>query len=457
MESLSKELSASSYATILERLNTTNILPKMIKKMSQVYTSLNVVRNVVNPNEIDSELSSFYIKETRLNQKLNIANKMFNLFGYCALELNAIDSHPVLRVLNPTQFTVFNNDPNNSLSVSYFIKYAGTIQIQVEKTNSDGIKSQSPETEIRNVNRYWIYSKEEIAKVDSTGNIYEQYPNEAGVIPFVYINSSDNMLVPYPNSDLLDMVMLPAKLFSDMNYATKFLSHSITYGIDVDTQNLSLAPDSFWNIKSSEGEGKTPQIGTIAPTVDTDKTITLIKESLALFFDSIGIKSQATGNISNNSDASGIAKMIDTADVSELTFEQSEIFKNAEKELWKLIAKLHPLFVANSELKVNKSFSPDFEMEVNFDAYSAVVDTKQEIEEVILLLDKQLITKTQALQRIYPDKTPDEIAQLELELTPQPKKQLTETLPVAISEDKADDTMPENNEEIKYEEFYGKL
>src|SRR5690606_18638782 len=119
------------------------------------------------------------------------------------------------------------------------------------------------------------------------GHIQEVFPNEYGRIPFIYCREPEEELIPTPDSDMFEMAILLPKILADLNYAIQFQSHSIMYGIDIDSTGLTYAPDEFWQFNTvSKGEEKvTPSIGTITPSVNSDQALNLYKTQFSLWLE----------------------------------------------------------------------------------------------------------------------------------------------------------------------------
>jgi hypothetical protein len=293
--------------------------------------------------------------------------------------------------------------------MSVFIKFMGTVQKEYPKTDKEGRVLVGGEVEIRNIDQYYVYSGEEFLIMDADGGITGYQPNPYGAIPFVYCNSSATELIPTPDSDNLQMAILIPKLLTDLNYASQFCSHSVIYGIDIEVQNLEQNPDSFWVISSKEGSDKTPSIGTIQPTVDSDKVIALIETQLGMWLDSKGIKSSASG-VLGSGNISGISKLIDEGDSSSVTKKQTNQFVDFEDDLWDLIQTMHGYWASTQQLaEIAGDFSIDFEPTIKFEEHKIIEDNKTKLDEIKLMFDMGITTPRMALKKLNPSFTDEQI------------------------------------------------
>lgn len=450
-DSIRAEFEAKAAERAIQRISPVNLLPKLVNKISTVYNN-GVTRSAVD-NEVDSELLAYYEDSMDLNTRLNFSNKMINLFKYCAVEPYLYKGKPEIRVLNPTQFCVYSDDIQNPTVPTEFIKFMGKVQSIQQRTDTDGAKTRSAEEEIRIINLYYIYSATEFLIVDAEGGIrYElmgdnqEGINPYGVIPFIYINLSESLLIPLPNMDMLTNTILIPKLLTDLNYATKFQSHAIVYGIDVDAADIQANPDSFWDIKSVDGEGKSPQLGTIKPTVDVDKVLTLIKTTIDLWLDSLGLKSTATSGFTQDNASSGIAKAIDEADATAIRKEQKQVYLNVEKRLWNLIPIMHNVWVSNLQLTSVKDFSTDFNPSIQIEDPAVYQDSKVVLENIIIKLGSNLTSYKRALAEANQDLNSTELEELMAEILEEKETAAKLNIVKEVAEKKVEDTDKDTEE-----------
>ncbi len=423
-ESIRAELEPKAAARAIERILPINMLPKIINKASDSYAEP-VVRSILEDNDFDTDTMGFYEKAYNLDTTMLKANKMLNLFKYCALEPYISEGKPKLRVLNPTEFTVWSDDPKDKTNPTVFIKFMGKADALVSRTDTLGNMTLGAQEKVEEkTDLFYLYSEDEFIIVDREGNIRQEIMlsigNEEGInsygeIPFIYINSSDNMLIPLPSSDMFTMTIQMPKLLSDLAYAVKFQSHSITYAIDIDSGELEGNPDSFWDLKSVEGENKKPQLGTIKPDVDVDKVLNLINSSISLWLDSLGLKVSSNGAINKDTDASGIAKIIDEADTTSLKKQQQKLFRGVERELFELTNTLNTYWIKNESLE-QKAFSSNFQSVTTYSEPKPYVDPKAEIEIVKAKLEANLTSYKRAVQQANPELTTEEIDDLIIEI-----------------------------------------
>jgi hypothetical protein len=407
--SMSIEFNPNAFQAARQRIIPINVLKRTTDKLAKVY-SQGVERS--SADDTDNNLVTEYETVLDLDNLMSKSDSMLNLLRSCAFEPYVRDGKPQLRVLTPDQFTVWSDDVHDKTKPTVFIKFMGS------KTTSEIVDENTIETR---VNIYVLYDKDEFITIHSDMHIVNRKLHDFNRIPFTYMNLSISKLVPKPDEDSYAVAILIPKLLSDLNYASKYLSHGIRYGIDVDISNLEGNPDAFWSVKSMETENAKPEIGVLAPSVDIDKVINLTKEELIMYLESRSLKVDGSGKVQ----ASGFAKLIDSADVTDVRKENMKLFKSAEQDLWLLISIMHNIWVANEELdspELSGSFSKDFEISIKYGDMTPIVDPGEKRDNLQFKIDNKLTTRERAIREANPDLTTSEQDILIEELAVEAKK-----------------------------------
>jgi len=400
LASLQSQLSPNSYASAAERLSPVNIFRKVVNKVSTLY-----IGDVERKTEIESdqELVDYYEKSAGINSHFLEWNKGYNSYKNSVVEIYEANGHIKTRTIPANMFLPYSDDPVDPLKVTAIIKFMG------ETVSERGEK----------VNKYWVYTADEFMPINSNGDVVAEDLGESeglnpyGVIPFVFVNKSKYLLVPMPDKDDYKMTVLLPVLLTDLNFAAKYMAHSIFYGIDIDSENLKISPDAFWNFQSEE-EGKAPQVGTIRPDVSIDEVITLIKEQMGVWLETKDIKAGSIGSINQANVASGVSKMIDEADATVNRKSQISTFQSAEMIFWKTLASVHNEAARSGRLENKAVFSEPMDLEVNVKyPDQKPMQTKLEIiEEASAELEAGLTSKRRMIKRLNPEMSDDEVSEL---------------------------------------------
>ncbi len=414
LASLATEFSEATVENLKHRIPCINVLVRIIDKLSRAYHEA-----VSRPTDLqqDAELVAFFEKEYDLDATMGWANRLYNLHQYCALEpYQESDGSPKLRVLSADEFLVWSDDPNDPTNPTVFIKFMGEAEPRKNFTNASGVY-QKPTEESR-VKIYYLYSDNEFLITDSSGDVrddmMEQYRqtgiNPIGKIPFVYLNQSKSRLIPLPDTDMLENTLLIPKLLADLNYAVKHLSHTKTVAIDLELpEQITNNPDSIWVLNSNDPEstGSKGSIQVIKPEVDVNKVLELIQSTLAIWLEAKNLRPGTMGKPTSNSRVPALAKIIDEADATAVRKQQVRYFRKVEEKLFDLTARLQTLWARSVNAKERRLFSDTFQVGVMYPDQQPYTTEQQRIEETVMMRSAGLMTRRQALRKIYPAMTED--------------------------------------------------
>jgi hypothetical protein len=108
--------------------------------------------------------------------------------------------------------------------------------------------------------------------------------------------------------------------------------------------------------------------------------------------------------------ASGVARIIDEADATQDRQLQCGRFQDAERDVWDLMADYHNYAVDAGLVTDNVSkFSPDFDVSVRFGDQKPIVSDREKIETITMHRTAGLMTQRQAIRRLYPHFTNQEV------------------------------------------------
>jgi Phage portal protein, SPP1 Gp6-like len=384
------ELKKESADVASKRIVCLNIFERIVNKLSRSY--------VISPERVSDIDLNEYINDINLNQVMSKAEKLLNTHNCFALEpyIDEAGKYKV-RVLNATEFSVLGLNEQDPMLMTHFVKYMG-----------------SEEYDESVVNIYQIFTNEFITMMDSNGRIISQDINILGTIPFIYANKSLFEIQPCPDIDSYKNTMVINSLLTDLNYGTKFQSHSIMYGIDIDSSKLDASPDAFWALRSVEGNDKKPSIGVLSPTVDVDKVLSLISYTMSSWLECKGIKVSTNSNLTTNAQSSGVSKLIDESDASALIQENQQFLISVERQLWSLIAKIHNQY--QSVTIYSKGLPLDLNVTVVLKHPTTTLTADEDRQSLQFKLDNGLISKKRALKQANPELSDQELEALQAEI-----------------------------------------
>lgn len=443
-DSLSKELlSRSAFNRAVQRIPSINIPKKVTDKLSKVYAEA-----PIRMSEKDDELMHYFVHGMQLNAHMGYANQMSNLNKRCALELYVEEGQQKVRVLTAHQFFVYSDSPTSPNKPTVFVKLLGREEKRRQTVSTRDGKRVTNEDDIVLVDIFALYTDDEFMIVDSDGvpradKMAEMGAtstrNPFGVIPFVYVNKSKTELIPFPNQTTFDIGVLIPKLLTDLNYSAQFLSHSVIWTKNADLQGAELNPDAIVDLGDTDGDGNSPELGTIDPKTDIDGVLKLIGFQLSSYMSTEGLKAGSIGQLEASNAASGISKIMDESDATEARKQQTELFRSVERELWEKISIMQRVW-AQSDVEVKEQFSPDFAstFSIKFAEIKPLESEKEKFEKMKVARELKLITKKQALKEIYPNLPEDQldkrIEELEAELTKEKEEMMSMGLTPGFSQ-----------------------
>lgn len=407
-EKMLSDLGPISYEQAKDRMCPINVLKRIIDKLAKIYQQ-EPKREVVNGNDNDKKILDKFEELLNINHKLNTNNELWNLYLNSLIQIGNDNGKPFIRSIPNDKFLIMNTS-------------------QVDPTSADIVilfMDKSIDDLGRPIQIYWIYSDLQFCIYDSNATIRYDLMSAlgqdgtipAGKKPFVYLNASENLAMPKPQKDTLDMTLLIPLLLSDTGYIAKFSTYSIMYGIDIDDENMKLSPNVFWNFKSDDQTDKKPELGTIKPEGDIDKLINLAISQLSIWLDTKGIKSGSIGSADVNNVSSGIAKLIDEADVTEIRNFQATIYSIFEKRFWDLLLNnIYPFWKEQGLIDDYGTFSPNASVAVTFRPQTPIVDRGDQVKVLKEEVEAGFNTKKRAIKLLNPDMTDKEIDDLIAEI-----------------------------------------
>lgn len=398
-----------TWKDCVDRLMPINLYRRIIDKMTHIYQT-GVERQVTTAS--DQEAIDRYALMVDANDEFNYNNMLFNTFGYSLQSIAKDDAG--------FPYTVaIDNDKFIPVSLSKGRKNKMDLLVLIMGQEN-------------NLTIFWVWTDNQFMIMDSEGKVREDHMlslygddfdgdmrvNPYGVIPYTYITSSKTSIMPQIAKDDLQIALTLAVLMSDMNYISKFTAFAIIWTLDIDTENLPVAPNVNWNLKSGSGdigeEGKKPQIGTIKPEADTDKLISSIMFQVSLYLDSKGVPTGAIGKVDGQNHQSGISKIIDMMDTTDLREKQTKVYSRFEWDYFnRFMHFMNPIWINETEYMGDRhSYNGATSVVTTFPIQRPLINRMEVINEVEKEMKLGLMTKESALKRLNPNATDEDIQKM---------------------------------------------
>lgn len=411
LEAVRKEFKNPNTVSELEkRLFPLNIMKKIINKTSKVYAE-QPVRSTVGKDDDDDEMIKLLEDSFKVSLKMPTANKVYNIYKKNLFEpFVDKDGIPRLRSLPPFTYHAFSFDN--------LCKEIPDLIVKVVNNSHDDEKMVLA----------W-YTSEEFVLTNGKNDVLTDRMqamknkdgiNPYGVLPFVYTVNSDISTEPIPEDDLFAVSVAIPIILSDLSFGSKYQAWSLIWTIGMNG-DLPTGPNSVVHLKR-DADGNPPSINQVKPNLSIDETLRLVERVVDYLLWTHNLQAgSVSGQLNAQNAASGISKAIDNSDLSEDKKMQQAIFREAEKELWtKTALNLYPVWMKQGVLsqKFRKAFSADFEPSIIMQEPKVVMSEKEKIENSKLkLASPALSTRARELANIYPSMGPEELQQLEKEIT----------------------------------------
>lgn len=392
-------LSENAYNSAKEGISPINIIKKVTDKLTKLYASPVKRQALINgePSQKNQEVIDWYVDNLKINKYMNNFNYFINSTKMSLIEpFTDKNDKPKIRVIPSHQFLVWSDDPIEPNIPTVLIKLMG------KKRFND-----------KELDVYFLYSDDEFVAVNSDGDIIDQYMEENngvniyGIIPATYGNVSDYQLMPTPDTDLFQIGILIPLMFTHSNDAIKYMSYSIVYGIDVDSENLERNPNVFWVFKSDEN--RTPHVGQIKPEVDTTKVIENIMVQLDAWLETKGIKVSSAGRVRTDNSLSGVSMMIKEMDTIQALKNQINILEETENKFWRMMAVVHNTWVINGIVKGLPLMDEDITVNVEYELPRPIESEDEKLERAIKAKTNMMATTRDAISIWKPKLTDEEL------------------------------------------------
>lgn len=405
-ELMSKTLDNRYFSMIKHRILPINFIQKVTDKLAKSYAE-EPMRKCE-----DQEFVDYYTSKLDLDSRMGLAEEYSYLNRGYALKPKLTNKGKIkMDVLPYDSFFVIADDHSDKLCPTVFIEFMGI---------TERMRTVKGKEEFIEMDWYIAYSDTEILAFTEDGEWMSKvtenisHRNPIGQIPFVYGNRSVSNIVPKQDTDFLALAKLLPLMLSDWNGALFFQCFTLIYGIDIEFADAKMSPNAIWELKSRDRSDKPASVGTLTPTVDTEKALSFFKNVLAMWLDSKGIDAGSIMQLDSQEIASGLSKAMDELDTTEARKKSIKKLAKEEKELFILLAKLNNYWMTLPEARDLALVSVNVEvvedsMEVEFKEPTPNLDYTTEINNSVTMLREGLSYREKEIRRLHPYATEDEI------------------------------------------------
>ena len=422
------------------RLAPINVLKKIVNKKSQVYKK-SPVRLAETGQESDQLLIDYYVQTLDLNQTMQKANRYYNLFANTVLYPVPRGDHIEVMVVPPYLYSInpehFDQSKINAFIFNAFVQEStvttsddlssatGTQGFNRERgytdKKSDKIASGERSTDQSNILIFW--TDEQHFTTDETGAILKdsskddtQFINPIGRMPVINLAMDrDNEPWAKQQTDTAENCLTFQLGWSDLLTIAKHHGFSIlTIASEEEPKNMNIGINKAVWLKLNEGSTVSPSLQFNTPNSPLGEYRDVLNEFLANILTTNDMNPKEVGGSNGARNfSSGFQALIEAADILNVIEEQKAVFRNAEQDMWDVLARWHNWMfdnnMLNDEARALGQFSQDFGVQIIFPEVKPIESEPERLEAVERLNALGLVTKKDMLRRLNPDLSDEEI------------------------------------------------
>jgi len=424
------------------RLVPINLLKKIINKRSSLFRKPPVRRTDL---DSDQALMDFYVDELDINQVMQKANRYFSLLcngiiyvlpdGKGSLKASVIPSYLYSIVPNRIDRCKIDTYVLNAFVEEHRLFASDDIpsatgrqgyskNVGYTQGSSDLVASNEHNSDQSRQCIFW--SDKYHFTTNGDGNkilMPDQESDEHGLgrKPIVnFAKDRDNEPWEVQGEDLIDLTMAIQSGWTDVMSIAKHQGFAIlTVVSEEEPTKLVIGVNKAIWLKQNK-DGPTPSIDYKSSSSNLDQYKDLLSELLALLLSTNDMNPSSIGGaMKSQSFSSGFHALIEMADTLEAREEDKPAMMATEKDLWDVIKTWHnrlydvgmgDLGLSDEAYALGK-FSDDFDPQITFSEVKPIESEQERIGVVQSLMGLRLMTRQDAMKKLYPDLTDDQIDQ----------------------------------------------
>ena len=437
IEKILKEFGSDSLDEM--RLVPLNLLKLIVDKRGSIYKKP-PVRKTELPS--DQALVDYYVEEMDFNVVMAKLNRYLVLSSNVALYIRPYEGELEATVVPSYQYSlvaessghceagavVFSSFVQDAMVAPQSAQYSAT---GVQSLNEQrGYKSEgdlvasNEKSSSQNAEKLIFWTEEQHFTTNEEGSKYfnpemgqEQFLNPIQEMPVVLVSRDrdNDGLWAVQGEDMIDLVMALQQGWSDLVTIAKNEGFRIlTITSEEKPAKMQVGVNRAIWLKLSPN-GPQPTIGFVQGNSPLDQYKNLLAELLKLL---LATNSMNPGSVGGSGGAqnftSGFHAMIAMADALEAIESDKPLMLKAEQESWELIKKWHnwmlDMNMLEDEARVLGKFSDEFQVSVQYADARPLESEDERIARVKMLLDMGLLTRMDALKKLHPDLSEEQVA-----------------------------------------------
>lgn len=438
LEELVREFGTDSIKEM--RIAPINLLKKIVNKKSTLYKKPPVRAAA---NEKDQALVDYYVNEFDLDVTMQKAQRYFHLFSNLVIYLVPKEDRIQIRVVPPYLYSVVTNQLDQTFADAYLFNSfteeglilpfddvpsatgaQGYTREDGVRESGDRINSQEDALNPENRN-YIFWSDQQHMTLDASGSPMidpnkdheEQFLNPWGEMPIVNVaKDRDSEFWATQGKDMISLTMTIQKAWTDLLTYSKHQGYGIPVFIgEEEPTKLEFGVNRAIFLKQKP-DGPTPSFSFVSSNPPIGEQKDMIMELLGLLLSTNDMNPKEIGGTNSARNfSSGFQAMIENADILEAREADKPVFRTVEKQLWHKIRLIHNWMfdfgVLNEEAQALGKFSDELEVGVEYSDIKPLESESDRIGHVKELMSLGLLTKRQAIKKLQPSKSDEEIEQ----------------------------------------------
>lgn len=487
IEQITREFSNAALSEM--RLTPINFLKKLVNALGSVYKRPPVR---FSPEPKDQALVDYYVNYLDLNSVMQKANRYLvlsaNTLIYCRPWMKKDGSWCLRAEVTPSY--LYSVTPNqmdktelDAVIFSAFVDSGrvtphgaqhpatgiqGYSQDTGYKTTGDVVSSNEKETAIQ-AEQYIFWTDMEHVSTNGNGTRFnipdkgeEQFLNPIERLPIVNIaRDRDNEPWATQGEDMVDLTVALQLGWSDVMTIAKHQGFSmLTITSEEEPKKLTIGLNrALWMRLSPSGPQ--PSVQFVSPNSPIAEYTEMLDKLTKLLLTTNNMDPGSVGGDAKSANyTSGFHALIAMSDSLEAVEADKPVMAAAEKDLWDVIHRWHNWMFDNDlledEAKELGKFSDEFEIQLMYPEVKPLESEDEKLARIKELDGLGLITKSQALKKLHPDATEEQIAAMLEEIENEKKdnmKRMQEVMgPKAGLAPMQEEQNEENDEEVVEEE-----
>ncbi len=381
---------------LMARLVPLNVMQKIVNKLAGVYKEA-PQRKVSSGDEEEQEMLEKLEDALDINMRMKEANRYFKMNKRALIEPYLDDMGvPSLRVLPAHTYEPFSYKTKKKSVPNVICKIDEDAERLIWWSDESHLVTNKKGEPIQGA-----------LKDNSEGE------NPYGILQFEYINESSNSVYPIQDDDLLAVSIAIPVLLTDLLFGMKYQCWAIIWTVGK-FGDIPFNPNSVISAEY-DADGNEPKLNTVKPDIDSDKMLNVVMALVSLL---LTTKNLQAGSISDQvtaqNAASGIAKVLDSAESVEDKKDQQAYFLKAERGIFQKLKIMMAYWKETRQLstEMDMELPEDFTISTVYQEPGSTMTEQEQVATSKAKIDAKLSTIKRELKNLYPDMKEEEIEKL---------------------------------------------